>query len=713
MGRKKLRQPKTPVPTTLATAKRYFPSWLNHPLAAVALCGITLMAYCNSFHGGFVIDNRLLILGDPRIRQATWANIELILHRPYWWPTTDLGLYRPITTLSYLFNYALLGNADDPSGYHWTNFLLHLLNVILVYALALRLLRRFWPAIFISALWSVHPVLTESVKNIVGRSDLLAAAAVLSGFLMYLKSTESHGFLRYAWLVGLMAVTTIGVFSKESAVVILGVIALYEITFWRGRKQLRAVLLGSAAVAVPLLVMLYVRTKVLAAALPTESPFLANPLWGVNFFRARMTAIAVIAKYFWLLVWPARLSTDYSYSQIPIATGTLHDWIAWITVAIVLGTAAVQFTKRHLFFFFGGFALMTFVPVSNLLILIGTIMAERFLYLPAIGFAACFVMAVYAISDRFRMRALAPIVLCVFIASLAIRTVARNTDWQDELAMATASVRVSPNSYKTHFNLAVQLTKSDPARSNLSHEMDEVKKSMDILNSLPDFQNSTIVYAEAGRQYTEKGDQLVRIGADGKQIIPSESLEAYNRSLQILLRGVAIDKESEAVYRVQLRATGKYATVPIGSVPLYVNLSNTYMRLEQYPNAREAAVHARLLDPSVRDNYLNIGQVFAIEGHKDEAALAFMEGLLATSDSRFLGTLGVLYKYGLDPDGCAIQRTASGVLLNPQCAPVHNEVCAASAELISLYDQNLRDDLAEPIKAKARDQFGCPAAKSE
>ena len=79
---------------------------------------------------------------------------------------------------------------------------LHSFNVLLLYALALRLLRKFWPAVFIAALWAVHPVLTESVTNIVGRSDLLAGIAVVGGLLLTVQSAEATGLRRvYAWLM--------------------------------------------------------------------------------------------------------------------------------------------------------------------------------------------------------------------------------------------------------------------------------------------------------------------------------------------------------------------------------------------------------------------------------------------------------------------------------------------------------------------------------
>jgi len=70
--------------------------------AALALVILSLLAFSNSFDGGFVLDNRGLILNDPRLRAATSDNLRLILQHTYWWPTGEGGVFRPFTTLSYL-----------------------------------------------------------------------------------------------------------------------------------------------------------------------------------------------------------------------------------------------------------------------------------------------------------------------------------------------------------------------------------------------------------------------------------------------------------------------------------------------------------------------------------------------------------------------------------------------------------------------------------
>jgi protein O-mannosyl-transferase len=149
-------------------------------LAGMALIVLTLLAFSNSFHTGLTLDNQVLLTGDPRIREATRQHIGQIFEHTFWWPNGEAGIYRPLTTISFLFNYAILGNGSQPAGYHWINFLLHAGNVLLVFVLMRRLLGSFRISLFIAALWAVHPVLTESVTNIIGRADLLAGLAVLA-----------------------------------------------------------------------------------------------------------------------------------------------------------------------------------------------------------------------------------------------------------------------------------------------------------------------------------------------------------------------------------------------------------------------------------------------------------------------------------------------------------------------------------------------------
>jgi tetratricopeptide (TPR) repeat protein len=608
-----------PVETVLQRAPR---PYKRHALAALALCALTLLAYSNSFQAGFILDNKGLLI-DPRIRDATPENIALIFERSYWWPTGEAGLYRPFTTLSYLFNYAILGDADQPSGYHSINLVLHLGNVLLAYALALRLVRRFWPAVFIGAVWAVHPASTESVTNIVGRADLLAAMAVLSGLLMYVQSREAGQWARGFWLAGLMAVTTVGVFSKESAVAILPLIVLFEVVWWKDRPHHKALWLGCAAALAPIAAMLWKRSVVLGAAPPAEFPFADNPIVAADWWIGRLTAIKVAARYLWLTIWPVNLSCDYSFGQIPLARGGAADWsAAVIVIAAAIGIAPLYRWNRTAFFF-ACFAFLNFVPASNLLFPIGTIMADRLLYLPSLGLLACLVLGIYAVAEKPRFAMVAPVILGLIVSGFAVRTWVRNQDWQTELAMATHDVRVSTHSYKLHQLLAASLFEADPAHANIDQVIEEQGKSIALLDPLPDALSRPEAFRQAGYYSLLKGDLEHDHNA-------AQSAAAYRSARQALERSVTIDQASRADYASR---AGRKSFSPQrdGDAQAYLLLSVVYLRLGQPDKALKAVNQARTFDAMNPQMYRQLSAVLAQQGRRSEAEVALMQETAITS----------------------------------------------------------------------------------
>ena len=228
----------------------------GHLAAIGAIWLLALIAYSNSFGAGLVRDNTAQIRDDPRIQAATAQNIELIFNQEYWYGNSITQLYRPLTTLSFLFNYTILGGGTRVTGYHWVNFALHALNIVLVYLLTLYIFRRTSWALAATAVWAVHPVLTESVTNLVGRADLLAALGMFAGLLCHIRASRAPGRGKLAWLGGLTVAVAVGMFSKESAIVVLGVMLLHDVAFEPPRGW-RSTVAGYAAAALPCLVFLY------------------------------------------------------------------------------------------------------------------------------------------------------------------------------------------------------------------------------------------------------------------------------------------------------------------------------------------------------------------------------------------------------------------------------------------------------------------------
>ncbi len=655
-------------PTDADVAPRYYFA------AVLALSLLTLLAFSNSFSTGFALDNQTLLLGDTRIQSATAANVDLIVHHTYWWPNGESGLYRPLTTLTYLLNYAILGNGEHPAGYHWINFFLHIANVLLLFALVLRLMAgrpRALPVAFVIAmLWAVHPVLTESVTNIVGRADLLAGCAVLGGFLLYLKSRETTGWRRGAWLAGLAAITAVGVFSKESAVVLPAVIVLYEIACFGVHTSVNAARTSACAtiaMLAPIGIMLWQRAMVLSSSLPAEWPFYDNPITGAGFWIARLTAIKILARYLWLAFWPMKLSADYSYAQIALAHGSLEDWVCWLAVAGALALTVILWKRNRLAFFFAGFAFLNLLPASNLLFPIGTMMAERLLYLTLAGLVAAVVIALDDAAGRFRFSG-APLAICAALigTGFAVRTWVRNLDWTDDKSMATAGVQSSPRSFKFHRLLSAQLLAIDASHRETDRAVAEADRSIAILAPLPDDLDLPGPWDLAAVAHRIKGDTLSGDAARAQ----------YEETVRLALRSIAVDTASRAAYDLR---HGVKSAVPASAANGYRTLASAYLHLGRAPQALAAAIQAQAIDPANTGVYEEIADADLAQERGEAAAVALAEGMFASDDhNKLLAELLKLYQSGVDSKGCAVVPGPHGLTLNPYCEIVRRDLCEAT-----------------------------------
>jgi tetratricopeptide (TPR) repeat protein len=650
------------------------PAWRRHAWRMLALWALVLAAYSNSFQTGLVFDSAMAITGDTRIQAVTPQNVGLILTEGYWHGNTNSGLYRPLTTFSYLVNYAVLGNGTHPAGYHWVNFALHAVNVSLVYLLGILVLGAPVPALALAALWGVHPLLTESVTNIVGRADLLAAFGVLAGLLCYVKSATAPGRRKLFWVAAMLVAQAVGIFSKENAVVLPGIMLLYDLT-WRRRAAWRERLLAYSAVALPLAAFFCLR-----AAFPMHvlARFGDNPLMGAGFWTARLTAIKVIGKYLWLFVWPARLSADYSYNAVPLFGWQPVDWEdakALIALAVCLGAillAVRWYRTRKPLFFFLAFFFVALAPTSNLVVLIGSIMAERFVYLPSIGLAGCVVAAICALGplvSRQRLRTVW-IALGILCLACAARTYARNYDWLDDLSLWTSAVDVCPGSAKAHYNLGRALSKL-PSR---------------LPDAIVEYQVASRIDPEFPEAHFDLGNALSRL--PGR--LPDAIVE----------------------YRAALRINPAYAEAHSN---LGLALANSGGR---WPEAMAEYQAALRINPDLAAAHDNLGLALANSGGRWPEAIAEYQAALRL-DPEYAAAhnnlgLALANSGGRWPEAMAEYQAA--LRINPDLAQVHFNLGNALSQLpgrlpdaIAEYQAALR---INPDYAKAHSNLGLALANS-
>src|SRR5271157_5991447 len=664
-----MKETRKPRRSRRASQPEAHPAWRRHAWRVLALWALVLAAYSNSFQTGLVFDNAVTITRDPRIQALTPENLRLIVTEEYWHGSTALGLYRPLTTFSYLLNYAVLGNGTQPAGYHWVNFALHGVNVSLVYLLGILVFGESAPAFALAALWGVHPLLTESVTNVVGRADLLAALGVLAGLLCYVKSATAIGRRKLLWLAAMVIAQTVGIFSKENAAVLPGIMLLYDLT-WRGRAAWRERALSYSALVLPFAAFFYLRGTLQMHIL---ARFGDNPLMSAGFWTARLTAFKVIGKYLWLFVWPARLSADYSYNAVPLFGWHPTEWEdakALIALALCLGAAVLAvrwYRTRKPLFFFLVFFFVALAPTSNLVVLIGSIMAERFVYLPSIGLAGCVVAAICAL-DR-KVSRTAWMALGILCLACAARTYARNFDWLDDLSLWTSAVDVCPGSAKAHYNLGSALSKL-PGR---------------LPDAIVEYQVALQIEADYAEAHFDLGNALSRLPGRlpdavteyraALRIRPDYAAAHDNLGLALANSGGRWP-EAIAEYRAALRIDPEYAAAHNN---LGLALANSGGRWQEAIDEYQAALR---INPDLAQVHYNLGNALSrVPGRMPDAIAEYQAALRINPDyANAHNNLGLaLANSGRWQE--AIAEYEAALRINPNLAEAHFNLGNALSQL--------------------------------
>lgn len=668
----------------------------------IGCLGILLLAaYANSFTGGFLIDNQIMILKDPRVQELSWQNLGLIFSKDYWWPSAELGAYRPITKLTFLLNYVIPGGGQNPVGYHVFNLLLQWLNAALLFTLLLRILggRRF-PAFFGAALFALHPVATEAVTNIVGRADQLVCTAAFGAVLCFARGVESGGGKKAAWYAGAGLLVALGYLSKENGIMILALIPFYALAFLPWRRAWRESALSGVAV-LPLFGGAWLlRSWVMSHVLKQQFPFADNPLGGADFLTARITAVKVVAHYVRLLVWPRRLSCDYSYNQIPLGSwGDPGFWAGALILVSIAAVLVVAFRRSRPLFFLAGMACLMFLPTSNLLIVIGNIMGERYLYVSLAGFAGGLAMA----ADRLPGGGRATLA-AVLLAACAGRTYVRNADWKDGVSIWQSAVEVCPNNYRAYKALGGALVESDPQNANGSLEraielMERAKRIMEE-PPLPLLRQCIGVYADLGGNCVSLAERL-----PGKPDA-EERLALYRRAVSLLDHAAEIERASTEELREIAIRTGmptQRLSEGYGDFHIYGNLGLALLRLGEFERSVAAYQRMHELAPADKRGYMGASLANRGLGRADGAIVCLLQALvLDNADAANWSSLFDLYARAGWADVAIIAGAAGAApKLNMQSDLVRRHVKDAYLGLSRNYEAFGNHQMAAQLRQQA------------
>jgi len=436
------------------------------------------LVYTNTLLNSFTYDDFLYVLNNPTVTAPTI--------RGFLEPTRAFNLFRPVTFVSFALNWVV--GYIHPLTYHLANLLIHAAVSLLLYLLCRKVLEQTPEgdnvAFAAALLFAVHPIHTEAVASIVGRSELLAAGFLLAAWLLHLRDQQ----------IPELACLVLALLSKESAVCFLPLALAGD--YARGELKPRPRYFWIAGVCVLYVGVLW---KVQGGRFGEVSVnFLDNPLASLPAAWRILNALRVAWKYVGLHIYPATLSYDYSYKAIRLYEDWRHTLPAAVAaIAVVALWIWAVWSRRTGWVLAGAIYFAGFAVTANVLVPTGTIMGERLAYLPSAGFCL-FLALIWVRLERFRP-AWAWSALVILLAVLGARTVVRNRDWRTNSALFSAGVRAVPGSSRAHCNIGGQYLDS----GQLDAALAEFQTALAIYPDYPDaLEYSGLIESRRGRDRT-------------------------------------------------------------------------------------------------------------------------------------------------------------------------------------------------------------------
>jgi tetratricopeptide (TPR) repeat protein len=613
----------------------------------IVLAAAAVLPYLNSLRNGFVYDDRDQVLLNPYLRNFHY--LREILTSSVWSFVGDFrastNYYRPIMSLGYLACYQLFG--PNARGFHAANLLVNLAAVLLVGLVTLKLFGSYGAAFAAAFIFALHPIHSEAVDWIAAVTELELAVFYLLTFWLFLASARPGGKCSGRLQVAMVASFGLALLSKEQALTLPFLAALYEHLFRQDRHQtaLRQKLRRYGPLF--MLVGLYVglRVKYLGGFVPSVSRT------EFGFKGILISALAFFGWYCWKLLWPVQLCAYYVF---PAHLRTLYPWALGGVAALTLCVGAfLLLRKRNEQAAFGVvWILAILAPVLNVRWMPAAPFAERYLYLASVGFCWIAGWAVVegwnylsAVARRWRV---AVVLGCALLATLCVvRIVRRNRDWHDNVTFYTATLAASPDAYYFHNNLGTEYWEQGKVEAAQKEWMTALRIAPGIeytwhnlgllANSKKDYRAAEIFFRRALGIRPNYADAHLDLGV------------TYKATGRLQL--------AESEFRIAEKLS-----------PLNIRVHNALSEFcldQQRPAEAEAEARRSVeINPSFQ-GYWDLGLAQWLEGKRAETERAFLQAeTLNPYDSRTHFMLGLFYMDS-NRNADAIREYRAGLKLDP------------------------------------------------
>ncbi|MCF6153824.1 MAG: tetratricopeptide repeat protein [Candidatus Brocadia sp.] len=638
--------------TVRSPAPCYFPTKLNKYLKNIAPYGIlaviSVAVFINTLSNTFVYDDSATIVNNNLIKN--WKNLHSIFSFHYFILSGELS-YRPVVTLSYFIDYFLWGL--NPAGFHLTNILIQTANTVLFYVFLKKVTKVETVAFVSTLLFITHPILTETVNSISYREDILAALFFLIAFVLFLKIDEkslTRGKF-FTYYAGSLFSCLLSLFSKEMAVTFPIMLMLFNVFSATPASPLRSMIKRAKGVYIGyfLITGFYL--------------FIRFVLFRHAYIRLDQTQqglfvmVKVIASYIKLLFFPFNLNADYVVPSVTAGIPSFIISVLFVITTVILLIRLCQNNKEHGFFLSWFF--VTLLPVLNI-IPIGNIMAERYLYIPIMGFCGAIGILIKNCTLK---KNFTTICLGTVIVIFSGTSVHRNGIWRDELTLWHSTVNREPNSTRAHHNLGVVHS----LKGFYDYAEFKYKKTLEI--NPRDVES----HYNLGNAYERKGmpDTAIKEYQEALRYNPVYA-DAYNNLGGIYKNkrffGRAIEFYKKAI---QCNPFNPY---------YYNNLGLAYHENKLYKEAITEFRRTLQIDSGISTTHNNLGNTYKEMGNFGEALTEFKTALkLDPANADTHNNLGVVY-IGTEQFDKAINEFDTAIQIDPKLANVHNNLGIAYAQ---------------------------------
>ncbi len=441
-------------------------------LLALGLTVLVLLTFEGVRGCGFVgYDDDAFVANNPYVRQGlTWPSIRWALTAELTSASPYADYWTPLTFLSRLLDGQIWGL--DPAGHHATNVLLHAANSILLFLVLEALTGAFWRSAFVAATLAVHPLHVESVAWLAERKDVLSGLFFLLVLAAYGRYVRRPSRGRYGLVLGLFVLALL---SKPMMVTLPLVLLLVDYwplgRFGPGRPSARVV--GRLLLEKVPLLCLAVAAGYVTLVATWRGGFLAP--WEVLPLPGRIANAAwSVVVYMAQALWPHPLAVVYPFT----AGGPGSSRVALaVLILVALSALAVRHARGRPYLLVGWlWFLLMLAPVSGLLQSGPSAHADRYTYLPLIGF---FLALAWSFGDRSRLPGslLAAGATLLLIAWVALSR-AQVACWQDAITLFEHAIRVTGSDNPlAQNNLAVALAAKGRSAEAEAHFRESLRSS--------------------------------------------------------------------------------------------------------------------------------------------------------------------------------------------------------------------------------------------